>query len=74
MAGMILPMTQTDFLQLNGGVANLETATHDVAELLQNLMPVIVAANNSVTAHGMGSRSQCPDMQIVDRGHPFDTV
>ena len=56
MAGMILLVAETDLLQLNGCVVNLKTATHNVAELFQNLMTVIVATNNSVTAHGVDSR------------------
>ena len=55
MAGVILLMSETDLLQLNGCVVNLKTATHNVAELFQNLMPVIAAANHSMAAHGMDS-------------------
>ena len=55
MAGTILLMSQTDLLQLNGCVVNLKTPTHNAAELFQNLMTVIVAANNRVTAHGVDS-------------------
>ena len=56
MAGMILLMPETDLLQLNGCVVDLKTTTHNVTELFQDLMTVIVAANNSVTAHGVDSR------------------
>ena len=56
MAGMILLMPETDLLKLNRGVVNLKAAAHDVAELLQNLMAVIVSTNNRMTAHGMDPR------------------
>jgi len=56
MAGMILLMTETDLLKLNRGVVNLKAAAHDVAELFQNLMTVIVSTNNRMTAHGMDPR------------------
>ena len=74
MAGIGLLMPQTDLLQLDRRMVDSETAANDVAELFQNLMTVIVAANNSVTAHGMDSGGQRPDMQIVDRRHTFDAV
>ena len=56
MAGMILLMPETDLLKLNRGVVNLKAAAHDVAELFQNLMTVIVSTNNRMTAHGMDPR------------------
>jgi hypothetical protein len=66
MAGIGLLMPETHLLQLNGCVVNLKSAAHDAAELFQNLMPIIAAANHSVAAHGMDSRRQSPDMEIVD--------
>ena len=56
MAGVILLVAETDLLQLNGCVVNLKTATQNVAELFQNLMTVVVAANYSVAAHSVDSR------------------
>ena len=55
MAGIGLLMPETHLLQLNGCMVNLKSAAHDTAQLFENLMPIIGAANHSMTAHRMGS-------------------
>ena len=48
-------MLESDLLQLNARVIYLKAAPHNVAEVFQNLMPVIAAANHGMAAHGMDS-------------------